>query len=130
MLVEQAHDFEQRTGSILKRQAEARKASGPRKVTQQHVRQQARVDVTATQYDADILALEYLRMGHNCGEPRRASAFDHSFFNLQQQADGSFKMRLADQDDFIDQAANDFAGEAALKAGGKDNTMNQFANAA
>jgi len=81
--VEFAHDAEQRAGPVLQHDLQPREAARTREVAQQHIGQQASVDIAATQHQPDCLARELFRVGQHCGKTRSSCAFDHRLLDLQ-----------------------------------------------
>ncbi len=65
------------------------------KLAQDHVRKQTHVDIAAGQNDADLRALEHLRIARDSGIGRSACAFHHRLFDFEQRGDSAFDFFLA-----------------------------------
>ena len=63
-------------------------------------------------------AFEALRKGEQCGEARRARAFDDRLFDFEQHDDRLFEHALADQHDVIDKLAHDGQRQDARRLDG------------
>ena len=113
LLIKDSRNIEQRTGTVLQADAQPREPPRTRKITQQHVGKQPRIDIAPTQYDTDGLSLEPLRVRKQRSKPSRTSPFSNGFFDLEQKADRAFKVTFADQNDIIDDGLNNLARHLA-----------------
>ena len=59
--------------------------------------QHARIYIPAREYDGDFPALEAVRLLHDGGQTRRASAFCHGFLDSEQGADSVFKCSFVNE---------------------------------
>ena len=113
MLVEDLGHMEQLARPVLQADAQAGKATLAGQFAQQHVGEQARVDVAAADDKADVLATERRGIGHEGGKTRRARAFGHRLFDGEQQGDGALKFGFRHQNDVIDQRLDHLIGVLA-----------------
>ena len=102
LLIEDAGDMEQRAGPILQDDTQAGETSRTGEIAQQHIGEQAGVDIAAGQDQADIATGKLLAIAEQCGETGRAGPLHHRLLDLEQQAHRFLEAALAHQHDVVD----------------------------
>ena len=93
-----AGDIGKLTGTVLDLQHQQDDAAFPRQLAQDHIGKQPHVDIAARHDNADLAALEIVRMREQGGKARRRGAFDHRLFDFQDHDQGMLDRVFADHE--------------------------------